>query len=74
MIGVKVSASAISDETGELLHPQPVRRFTFLTIRLIVAIKSALLLLTITSILFLLPIVGDSIPLENQDKHIPFPL
>ena len=66
MIGVKVSASAISDETGELLHPQPVRRFTFLTIRLIVAIKSALLLLTITSILFLLPIVGDSIPLENS--------
>jgi ABC-type transport system involved in multi-copper enzyme maturation permease subunit len=65
MLGVKVSASAISDETGELLHPQPIRRLTFLSIRLTFGLFGSLLLLTMISILFLIPFFGDSIPLEN---------
>ena len=65
MLGVKVSASAISDETGELLHPQPIRRLTFSLDKINIWSIWITFIIDHNFHTILNTIFGDSIPLEN---------
>jgi len=61
MLGTKITTNAISNETGELLHPQPLRREELLTIRFLVAVVVIILNLIVTAILLRIPFAGEAI-------------
>lgn len=65
MLGVRLSVGSISNDTGELIHPLPLRRFEFLGVRFLVGLVGLFDMLLVGGLLMLIPVGGEALPFAN---------